>query len=273
MTIISLSLSPRYIIYYSTLLSFRTSRLCAPRYKLLFRYPGRTNRSRAFILSLKLSTAPSIHSSVSASLLDPPCRRCVHIPPLLDSLRSIESKIQISVEIPSSKTPGYPPPLLPRPFTIFRFLDHPLLPYSSSTPCLFSSLFHSSSPFSSSVSSAPYVVPPRFAFFLFSFYPSFFLHHAHPRSPPSRKEDRNWPFGHERPRRKAAERANYGRRERIESCGDRVIAGATVAIVRDPRECLPYITGAAGKYKGHGALPSTPLGASRPSRRSELYPG
>lgn len=56
-------------------------------------------------------------------------------------------------------------------------------------------------------------------------------------------------------------------------CGDRVIVGATVAVVRDPRECLPYITGAAGKYKGHGALPSTLLGASRPSHRSELYPG
>lgn len=61
-------------------------------------------------------------------------------------------------------------------------------------------------------------------------------------------------------------------------CRGRVIAVAAtvmvtvvvVAAARDSRECLPYITGAAGKYKGHGALPSTLLGASRPSRRSEL---
>lgn len=56
-------------------------------------------------------------------------------------------------------------------------------------------------------------------------------------------------------------------------CGDRVIAAAAVTVVRDPRECLLYITEAAGKYKGHGTLPSILLGANRLSRRSELYPG
>lgn len=131
---------------------------------------------------------------------------CVHIPPLPDSLRSIESKIQISVEIPSSKISGHP-----RLFAIFHSLSTiPLLLYSSSTHCLFPSS-------SLSVSSTPRSFLLSFLFLS----PFFFivltlvlrLHRLLVR------KVRNWPFGHERPRWKTAERANYGQRERIGGCG------------------------------------------------------
>lgn len=87
--------------------------------------------ARAFIFPLKLSTAPPFRSLVPASPSNPTLSTARPYS-LLDGLRSFESKIQISVEILSSRTN---PPDYPRLFTTFRSLDHPLLLRSSGTRC------------------------------------------------------------------------------------------------------------------------------------------
>lgn len=260
------------IIYYSTLLSFRVSRLCVPRYKLLFRYPGCTNRSRSclYLLSLKLSTAPSIlYSSVSAvPLLDPPCRRgrgasIFRLSSIVcgpSSLRSRSPWKYLRLKFPA--TPGssrsfilsQPSPCFYTLQVLTAFFLHLLSP---SRPPLAPSPLVSSSFFFLSI--------PAFFFIVLTLVLR--LHRLLVRKVvigPSATSDR----GGKQPRERTTDRGKG-----LGVAGDRVIAGATVVVARDPRECLPYITEVAGKYKGHGALPSTLLGASRPSRRSELYPG
>lgn len=115
------------------MLSFRIRRLCAPHY-INYSFVTRgalIDLARAFILPRKLLTASLSVLPAFLSLAGSLCRRHVHIPPLLDGPRSIEFKIQISVEIPSSKTPWLPSPLHDLSFS----LDHSLLPRSSSTHC------------------------------------------------------------------------------------------------------------------------------------------
>lgn len=276
------------IIHYSTPLPPLSSPVAfcrAPHYKLLFRYyPGALiDLARAFIPPLKLSTAPRSYATPFPFASPFSVGGTVRVLRLSsDGLRSIESKIEsrspwkyLRLKSPSPITPVqalHEEPFAPS--VIARFRAPQALACCIRRPSRLRPLIVPSLPPHARARALSF-----FFFFLLFFLslsaPAFFPHCTHPRlrpPTPPRKAGRNWPFGHERPRWKAARESEL----RIAGkdwglcAGDRVIA---VAVARDPREWLPYITGATGKYKGHGALPSTPPGARRPSRRSELYSG
>lgn len=175
-------------------LLFHSASLSSPSLLLTINYSFVTlgaliDFARAFIFSWNFRPHPRFVPLSLHLLSTPLCRRRVHIPPLLDSLRSIEFKIQISVEILSSRTnpPDYPGSS--RPFVL------------STIPC-----FHALQALAA-LSSFPSFLSPPLVVISFSFSPGIFPSRS-PSSPPSRKEGRNWPFGHERPRRKAAGRAS-----------------------------------------------------------------
>lgn len=180
----SLSLA---VIYYSILLSFRVRRLC---YKLLFRYPaGRTNRSRS-----RLYLFTETFDRTLDSLPSPP--HPLPNPTSVDGASIFRlswmvcgpSKIQISPWKYLRLEPSLSPSL------------HDL---SFSRPSPASTLFRHS--LHSRLLSLSPIFPSFRLVVSFSFSPGiFFSIPLTLSSPPSRKEGRNWPFGHERPRRKAA---------------------------------------------------------------------